>query len=168
MFYINCFFVYSVLGFLLETIVAFFMKNGFKSGILYGPWTPVYGIGAILIISISQYFFKNLHLKLWQEFIIVFIIITLALTFIEWIGGIGIEILFKKSFWDYSKDPTAIGKYISIRMSIIWGIGAIIFIYFLNPLLKNIISKTSLIFTYTLLVLFILDLITTCINKIKI
>ena len=82
MFYINCFLLYSILGFLLETIAAFIMKSGFKSGILYGPWTPVYGIGAILTIIISEYFFKHLHLKIWQETIIVFIIITLVLTFI--------------------------------------------------------------------------------------
>ncbi len=167
MFYINCFLLYSILGFLLETIAAFIMKSGFKSGILYGPWTPVYGIGAILTIIISEYFFKHLHLKIWQETIIVFIIITLVLTFIEWLGGIGIEFLFKKSFWDYSDDPTSIGKYISIRMSLIWGVGAILFIYFLNPILKNFIGKIPSFFTYTLLVLFSIDFIITFINRLK-
>ncbi len=167
MFYLNCFLIYSILGYLFETATAFVMKSGFKSGILYGPWTPVYGIGAIITLIISEYFFKNLHLKIWQETIIVFIIITLVLTFIEWLGGIGTEFLFKKSFWDYSKDPTSIGKYISIRMSIIWGIGAIIFIYFLNPMLKNFIGKIPNVFTYTLLVLFVIDYIITFINRIK-
>lgn len=167
MFYINCFILYSFLGYILETIAAFFMKNGFKSGILYGPWTPVYGIGAICTIIISEYFFKHLHLKTWQETIIVFIIITLVLTLIEWIGGIGIELLFKKSFWDYSNDSTSIGKYISLRMSLIWGIGAIIFIYVFNPFFKKFLLKIPSVLTYTLLVIVILDFIITFINKIK-
>ena len=56
MFYINCFLLYSILGYLLETLAAFITKSNFKSGILFGPWTPVYGLGAVLIILISRYF----------------------------------------------------------------------------------------------------------------
>lgn len=168
MFYINCFLLYSILGYLLETLAAFITKSNFKSGILFGPWTPVYGLGAVLIILISRYFFVNLHMPRWKETIIVFIVITFVLTLIEWIGGIGIEFLFKKVFWDYSSDPTSIGHYISLRMSLIWGIGSIIFIYVIYPFLKHFIKHIPLYVTIPFALLFLFDVIYTIVTKEKI
>lgn len=168
MFYINCFLLYSILGYLLETLAAFITKSNFKSGILFGPWTPVYGLGAVLIILISRYFFVNLHMPRWKETIIVFIVITFVLTLIEWIGGIGIEFLFKKVFWDYSSDPTSIGHYISLRMSLIWGIGSILFIYVIYPFLKNFIKHIPLYVTVPFALLFLFDVVYTIVNKEKI
>ena len=168
MFYINCFLLYSILGYLLETLAAFITKSNFKSGILFGPWTPVYGMGAVLIILISRYFFVNLHMPRWKETIVVFIVITFVLTLIEWIGGIGIEFLFKKVFWDYSSDPTSIGHYISLRMSLIWGIGSILFIYVIYPFLKNFITHIPLYVTVPFALLFLFDVVYTIVTKQKI
>lgn len=168
MFYINCFLLYSILGYLLETLAAFITKSNFKSGILFGPWTPVYGLGAVLIILISRYFFVNLHMPRWKETIIVFIVITFVLTLIEWIGGIGIEFLFKKVFWDYSSDPTSIGHYISLRMSLIWGISSILFIYVIYPFLKNFIKHIPLYVTVPFALLFLFDVVYTIVTKEKI
>lgn len=168
MFYINCFLLYSILGYLLETLAAFITKSNFKSGILFGPWTPVYGMGAVLIILISRYFFVNLHMPRWKETIIVFIVITFVLTLIEWIGGIGIEFLFKKVFWDYSSDSTSIGHYISLRMSLIWGIGSILFIYVIYPFLKNFIKHIPLYVTVPFALLFLFDVVYTIVTKEKI
>lgn len=167
-FYINCFLIYSILGFFLETIVAFITKSHFNSGILYGPWTPVYGIGALLIIIISHYFFMNLHMPRWQETIIVFLIITMVLTFIEWLGGIGIEAIFHKIFWDYSQDPTSIGHYISLKMSLLWGIGSIIFIYVIHPMLNNYIYKIPMWITIPVFVAFLIDFVATIVIQSKI
>ena len=36
MYYLNCFFIYSIFGYLMETIIAFLIKANFKSGILTG------------------------------------------------------------------------------------------------------------------------------------
>ena len=47
MYYINIFFVYSILGFLIESLFCSFLP--LKSGILYGPWTIVYGIGMTFV-----------------------------------------------------------------------------------------------------------------------
>lgn len=51
MYYMNYFFVFSILGYLLET----FFNKGFESGILYGPYTPVYGIGVCLVIFVFHF-----------------------------------------------------------------------------------------------------------------
>lgn len=168
MYYLNTFLIYSILGFLLETIRSFFVNSKFTSGILYGPWTPIYGIGIVIVILISNYLFSHLHLSRWLETFITFIIITLVLTLLEWLGGVLIEKIFHVVFWDYSKEALSIGKYISLSKSLIWGVGSIIFIYVLKPLLEGLIKHIPVPVTVILTLLMIFDLILTFVNKSKI
>lgn len=167
MYLLNCFFIYSILGFLLESIFTFITSNHFSSGILYGPWTPVYGIGAILTIIISNKIFKNMHQNRIVETIVTFIILTITLTFIEWLGGILIENLFHESLWNYKHYKYNIGKYIALEMSLVWGIISILLIYFIKPLIDKLEKKIPKYITIIFTTLFIIDLITTTIIKIK-
>lgn len=164
MYYINCFFIYSLLGFLFETMVSKVTGNHFNSGILYGPLTPIYGIGVVLIIFISKYFFLNLHMPRWMETIIVFFILIVVLTLIEWIGGILIEKLFGVVFWDYTHLKWNIGKYISVEISLIWGFLSIILIYFIKPFLDKFVHQIPSLVTYLLLAYFFADVIATYIK----
>lgn len=161
MYYLNCFFIYSILGYLLESVVAFITHSNFKSGILYGIWTPVYGVGAITILFISKYLFKNLHMNRIIETIIMVFVVAIVLSTIEALGGVLIEKLFKKVFWDYNKHKYHIGKYISLEMTLIWGFISIIFVYIINPLFNNIIKKVPKSITLVLIVLFVIDSIFT-------
>ncbi len=168
MYYLNTFLLYSILGFLLETVRSFLVSSKFTSGILYGPWTPIYGLGIVLVILISNYLFSHLHLSRWVETLITFMIITLVLTLLEWIGGVLIEKIFHVVFWDYSKEALSIGKYISLSKSLIWGVGSIIFIYVLKPLLEGVIKRVPVPVTVILTLLMLSDLILTFVNKSKI
>ena len=168
MYYLNTFLIYSILGFLLETIRSFFVNSKFTSGIMYGPWTPIYGLGIVLVILISNYLFSHLHLSRWVETFITFIIITIVLTLLEWLGGVLIEKIFHVVFWDYSKEAFSIGKYISLSKSLIWGVGSIIFIYVLKPLLEGVIKRVPVPVTVILTLLMLSDLILTFVNKSKI
>ena len=165
MHYLNCFFVYSILGYFLETAIAFVTNANFKSGILNGFWTPVYGIGAVTILFISNYLFKNLHLNKILETIIIFFVVSIVLSFLEALGGVLIEKLFNITFWDYSSQKYNIGKYISLGMSITWGVASIVFIYIIHPLLNNLIKKIPSFVTIIFIVLFVIDSIITFINK---
>lgn len=166
MHYINLFFVFSILGYLLETIYAYITKINFESGILYGPWTPLYGIGIIIVFCLSDYIFKKLKLSKFKETIILFILIMIILTILEFIAGISIEKIFHVVFWDYSKHKFHIGKYISLSMSLIWALGSILLIYFVKPWIYKYINKIPKVITIVLISLFILDIIFTIINKI--
>lgn len=167
MFYINIFLFFSIFGYLFETICSYIMKSGFSSGILYGPWTPLYGFGVLIIMLLSNKIFQSLHLNRIVETIIVFVIITVVLTILEYIGGILIEKIFHITFWDYSNYKYHIGKYISLEMSLIWGIGSIILIYLVFPWALSLIKKIPIFITIILSSLFLIDLIFTTINKIK-
>ena len=165
MYYINCFFVYSILGFITETLIAFLTNTNFKSGILTGPWTPVYGIGAITILFISNYLFKNLHLNRLLETIIMFIVVGVVLSFLEALGGVLIEKTYGIVFWDYSSHKFHVGHYISLEMTLMWGIASVIFIYIVHPMLDGIIKKIPSWVPILLITLFIYDNAKTFINK---
>ena len=164
MYYINCFFVYSFLGFLFETVLALVTKQNFNSGILYGPITPIYGIGVILILTISHYFFMNLPLPRWRETVIVFFILIAALTLLEWFGGILIEKLFGVVFWDYSNLPFHIGHYIALEISLVWGFLSIILIYVIKPIINPLVESIPYPVTVVFIVLGIVDLIATVLH----
>lgn len=165
MYYLNCFFVYSILGYILETVLALITNSGFKSGILYGPWTPIYGIGVVVILLLSQYFFMNLHMPRWIETIIVFFIAAIFLSCLELIGGVLIEKIFKVTFWSYENHKFNIGKYISLEMTLIWGLATIFFIYIVNPLFKKIVALIPSSITIILVVLMLIDSVATVWNK---
>lgn len=160
MYFLNSFLVYSILGYIIEIIFAFIIgAHNPESGILYGPWTPIYGFASILIILISEKLFKNLHMKRWKETIIVFFIIILILMVLEIVGGYLIEIIFGFSFWDYSNYKFHIGKYTCLEMGLLWGVMGIVFIYLIRPYLDKYIKKIPKWLTIIITTLFIIDFI---------
>ena len=50
MYYINNFFMYSILGHMVETV--FYTMGSGESGILYGYWTTIYGFGCVFILLV--------------------------------------------------------------------------------------------------------------------
>ena len=157
MYYLNYFFIYSIFGYIFETAMIFLKNKNGNSGYLYGPWTPVYGIGVILIIFISNFVFKNIKKNKIIQSIIIFLWVSITLTVIEWLGGIAIEYFFHITFWNYSKFPLSMGKYVAIEISAIWGILSLLFIYLLKKSSDNLVSFIPKWLTYILIVAFIID-----------
>ena len=152
----------SFIGHLIET---FIMKS--NSGILLGWWTPIYGIGSVIIILINKYITK-LNINKMLKVILLFINCSFALTLIEALGGYLIEFIFNITFWDYTDYEFNIGKYIALEVAVIWGLSSIILIYYIKPLLDKIISKIPKYFTYILIILFMIDVVSTLFIKSKI
>lgn len=165
MYYINNFLFFSILGHFLESIIYLFLNNGY-SGIMYGPWTPVYGFGIIIIILIHKYLNKT-KLTGIKKVISLFLLSMILLTFIEFIGGILIEYLFHKELWSYTNLKFHIGKYIALEISLIWGLCSFIYIYLIKPLTDKIIKRIPYYITICISVFFIIDLFVTVINKTK-
>lgn len=160
MYWLNSFFLYSIIGYIMEIAVGFLVgANNPESGILYGPWTLIYGFSSIIIILISEKLFKKIHLNVFLETIIVFLIIIVVLMVIECLGGYLIELVFGFSFWDYTDFRFNLGKYTCFEMGIVWGILGILFIYVLKPFFDIFINKIPKTVTFLLIILVIIDLI---------
>ena len=157
MYYINNFFVFSIIGYIIEKL----LNINRDSGILYGFWTPIYGFGVCVTIFIYNLISNKAKHKGAIKIILSFLIGFILLTTLEAVGGFLIERLFRISFWDYSKELFHIGKYTSLKMAIIWGISSTIIVYIIKPLTDRYITKIPRIITYILITLFCIDSIIT-------
>lgn len=157
MYYLKYFFVTSILGFFIESI----LWHGHESGILYGPWTFIYGVGSIIIIVLSDNILKKRHLNKFLRFIILFFSCFMILTLVELLGGLFIEKFFGVSFWDYTKYRFNVGKYISLEMSLLWVLASVLFVFVLRPFLDYIIDKLPNFVFYVMSFLFVGDIFLT-------
>ena len=142
MYYLKYFYITSILGFLFEMIL-----NG-KSGILHGPYTPVYGFGCLIILFVLERNKKRGINNFLKLFIIV-VLSTFLLTLAELVSGLLIEKVFHYSFWDYTDKMFNVGKYICLEISFIWFIVSILFLLF-KPILDKFIKMIPNVFIYIL------------------
>ena len=153
MYYLSNFFLFSILGHFIES---FFYKNK-DPGILTGYWTPIYGIGICIIIFFNKIINKkvtNSKLKLLLTFLTGFLI----LSSMELMGGILIELFFKKTFCNYKNHLFPIFKYTSLDMALIWGIASCSFIYIIKPISDKITFKINNNLVLVLLIIFLTDI----------
>lgn len=133
-FYIFFFIIYSFCGWIIEVIYrSINQRKLINAGFLYGPFLPIYGLGAIFIVFLEFIF---------QEWHIVFrlLIFGSALTILEYIGGISTEKIFKLKLWDYSGTKFNFQGKVSLLFSTLWMIMAFIFITFIHPHLLQYID----------------------------
>ena len=162
MYYINYFFLYAIIGHIIET----FFVSGFTSGILFGWWTPVYGFGVVLILLIGKWIdtFQLKGKRIWKIFI-TYLLCMIVLSLIELIGGYLIEWIFHQEFWNYKHHKFHIGPYISLEMANTWGIASILVLYVLKPFTDKIIFKIPKWLTYSFIFLMLVDVSATIIIK---
>lgn len=157
-YYLNYFIFYSIIGFILETTVKTFLFDGTNNGILKGPWIPIYGIGACIIIFINSKLKKK---KVKHKKLDLFFISIIILTILEFLTGTIIELTTGEIFWDFSGMIFNIGPYISLESSTIWGLFSLLIIYILNPKLDKIIKKTNIKITIIFITLIAIDFLIT-------
>lgn len=153
LYYFNIFFIFSILGHFIENIV----YTKVDSGILYGLWTPIYGIGTITIILIYKYI-KKFKINKFVNAILLFVFSSLILGIIETLGGYYIEFFFGRIFWNYKNHFIPIGKYTSLQMMFLWGFSSIVLIYLIMPIVNKFIYKIPNYFTSLFIFTFFLDL----------
>ena len=156
MYYINIFFVFSVLGHIIEG----FTYAKIDGGILYGFWTPVYGLG-VLVIVIVNIFISRLKLNKWLKVLLLFLMSSVILALLELVGGYFIEFVFGRVFWNYQSHFVPIGKYTSLQMMGVWGTISIALVYLIIPHIEGLIRKIPKWITYALLIVFLVDLVYT-------
>jgi len=135
------------------------------SGIFYGPMTAVYGVGIVAILLLNKHLFKKIKCTKSLKFIVEFIILTIVLSLIEFIGGNVLNILFDIDMWNYSRDAMNFGKYICLRNSLIWGICGVAYIHIFKKFTDKILRKITRRETYFFLSIFLIDLVLTLIIK---
>ncbi len=159
MYYINSFLVYSVLGFLLESVWYKVLEIDNYSGFLFGPFTPIYGFGVLCILVIEKVFIRKIKGNRIIKGIISFLTFMLLLSIIEFIGGTLLDKVFGIELWNYSNKKWHLGKYVCLELALVWGFGSLLFIYIVKPFMDRFIKKIPKKATYTFIGILVLDLV---------
>lgn len=133
------FIIGSIAGFIFEITVVFFQKGHFelRQGLIYGPFIPVYGIGAMCYyVVLSKIKIKNK--------VRIFLITMILGGITEYLCSFIQEKAFGTISWDYSYLPFNINGRTSLLHCIYWGIGGVLYITYIEPLLNKMIDKTNM------------------------
>ena len=127
------FFVYSFIGWCGETAMAAVRRHKFVNrGFVSGPLCPVYGAGAAAVAV----FLPELHDRLFFLFLGGMIVTT----FVEYLTGRLLELIFHRKWWDYSDEKFNLDGYVCLKNSAIWGLCSVLMICFFDPLLCRLID----------------------------
>ena len=106
------FLIYSILGWMLETILAATEQRRFVNrGLINGPLCTIYGVPIVILTIFGQ------ELPLFWLFLGAMIVATVT----EWISGHMIERFYHERWWDYSNVKWNLDGYICLPASLVWG-----------------------------------------------
>lgn len=160
------FIMYSIIGFLIETVFGILTKGVIESrqGFLYGPFCPIYGLGAVIMILSLKKFTQNNYLLFFMG--------TLVGGAVEYLVSLIGEIIFNTKWWDYSDQIFNINGRVCLSFSLFWGLLAIYLMKHLNPIIDKLIAKikgkasirTLKILLIIISVFLLFDMIITCVG----
>lgn len=148
------FMVGSVLGYAVEMLWCY-IRNGYfesRQGLLYGPFSPVYGIGCVLL-TIALYRFAKF------SGLIIFLISAILGGIFEYACSWGQQKLVGTISWDYTSNALSINGRTSVEYCVFWGILGVCFIKEIYPLFNKLMAhfsnKAIKIWTYIFLIIMI-------------
>ena len=154
------FFLYGFIGWGVEVVYAAIKTHKLVNrGFLCGPICPIYGFGMVgLIYSVSLIPMPDSGS---MSAVAIFFIGMILTTAIELVGGWALFKIYHIRWWDYSNMKFNLGGYICPQFSLLWGLGSVLMIKVVHPLLARGSSpmpfNIMLIVDVVLLVLFVVD-----------
>lgn len=108
------FYFYCFGGWCCESLyVSVKSRRWTNRGFMRGPFLPLYGSGAIMMLIVSMPFQDNVFL--------VYLAGCVGATILEYITGVTMEALFKVRYWDYSNNKFNFQGHICLGTTLSWG-----------------------------------------------
>lgn len=162
------FFIYGVLGWLIEVAYAF-VKHGkyVNRGFLYGPMCPIYGVGVVTIyLSIHKLstLFLGGQVPTWWMLLIM---VTVVTTGLELFTGAIMSYLFHTRWWDYSDRRFNLGGYICLDFTLIWGLAGTLLLQIVHVRIANLVDGVPRNIGNTILLVFMAFFIIDCTSTVR-
>lgn len=159
-------FIGSFVGVVVELLWCL-LTNGYlesRSGLVYGPFNLLYGIGAVAL-SLALYRFRNRGS--WISFLGGMLIGSA----VEYVCSWGQELLFGSRSWDYSHMPFNINGRICLLYSVFWGLLGVLWIKNIYPRMAKVILKIpnriGKIITWILVVFFVFNIFMSAVSILR-
>ena len=134
---IMIFFTLAFIGWLWEVSLHLITDGEFVNrGVLHGPWLPIYGTGSVLILLLLN--------KLRKYPMLEFISATVLCGCVEYFTAYHLEMTHNgQKWWDYTGYYLNLDGRICAEGLLTFGLGGMLIVYVLAPILDNLIQKIS-------------------------
>lgn len=130
--WLSFFYFYCIFGWCFEsTYVSLKSRRLVNRGFLKGPWLPLYGSGAILVLWLT--------LPFQETPVLVYLVGALGATVLEFFTGEAMVRLFKVRYWDYSNQKIQYKGHICLSSSIAWGFLSLLMVYVVHKPVESFI-----------------------------
>ena len=127
------FLIYSCIGWCLEVVYAAVTTGKLVNrGFLNGPVCPIYGFGMIIVLFVLT--------PLQHSILLLYIGGVILPSALELVGGWLLYKLYHTRWWDYTDYPFNIGGYICLEFSLLWGVGTLVVMKIVHPIIAGIVA----------------------------
>ncbi len=115
-------------------------------GFMRGPFLPIYGSGAIMMLVVS--------IPFQESIILTYLAGCVGATVLEYVTGVAMEALFKVRYWDYSDKKFNFQGHVCLGTTLSWGFLTILMTEIIHvPVERLVLSVPSQVLTVVTLVL---------------
>ncbi len=132
--WLSFFYFYCIFGWCFESMyVSLKTRHLTNRGFLKGPWLPLYGSGAILVLWLT--------LPFQETPVLVYLTGALGATVLEYVTGEAMVRLFKVRYWDYSDQKLQYRGHICLSSSVAWGFLSLLMVYGVHKPVEQLIFR---------------------------
>lgn len=130
------FYFYCFLGWVWETCYVSVLKAKWVNrGFMRGPFLPIYGSGAIVVLIFT--------LPFRADPVLVFFVGMVSATILEYFTGVAMEQMFHVRYWDYSNQRLNLNGHICVTSSLAWGAFSVILTLYGHTPVERLVSRMS-------------------------
>ena len=143
------FFIGSLIGWCIEVIFRKFFSTSnpehkwVNPGFLVGPYLPLYGFGLCILYLLASLEKYSLISNPIVNRIVLFIVMAIGMTLIEYIAGLIFIKGMNVKLWDYSDDWGNIQGIICPLFSFFWAVLGAVYYFFIHPYILNALAWLS-------------------------
>lgn len=129
--------IYAFFGWIIEVIYRSWTQRRFvNAGFLFGPFVPLYGMGALLVLAMGS-------LLAPYHPLLLLVAIGIVLTVLEYFFGYLSERLLGLKLWDYSDNRFNLHGRVCLFFSIVWAVLAFGFALVVHPQVKGLLERAD-------------------------
>ncbi len=136
--FFNLFWIFTVccvLGLVIETVYHFVVFGGYqdRAGMLFGPFSPIYGFGAVLMtVALNRFHDKNV--------ILIFLVSAVIGGAFEYLTSWFMQFAFGIVAWDYTGTFLSIDGRTNGMFMAMWGVLGVVWIKLLLPWMLKLVN----------------------------
>ena len=130
------FFIYCFFGWCFESLyVSAHEHRWVNRGFMTGPYIPLYGSGAVLMLFLT--------IPVRGNYLLMYIVGAIGATILEYITGTVMENLFGVRYWDYTEKRFNIHGRICLEATILWGFFTLIMVEVIQPPIEHMVMMIN-------------------------